>query len=36
MPWTAQEIMQSAKRDQVPFGIAATRDFAYPPTEGAE
>jgi len=35
MPWTAQEIIQAAKRDQVPFGIAATRDFAYPPNGGA-
>lgn len=31
MPWAAQEIMQKAKRDRVSFGIAATRDLAFPP-----
>lgn len=36
MPWTAQEIMQASKRDHVPFGIAATRDFAYPPNGDAQ
>lgn len=36
MPWTAQEIMQAAKRDKVPFGIAATRDFHFPPDADIE
>lgn len=31
MPWTAREIMKAAKTDGVPFGIAATRDFNFPP-----
>lgn len=31
MPWTAKEIMRAAKHSKVPFGIAATRDFSFPP-----
>lgn len=31
MPWTSQEIMRASKHDHVPFGIAATRDFEFPP-----
>lgn len=33
MPWTARGIIAAARRDKVPFGIAATRDLVW--TEGA-
>ena len=29
MPWTARDIIKTAHRDRVPFGIAATRDLVW-------
>lgn len=29
MPWTARDIIKTAHRDAVPFGIAATRDLVW-------
>lgn len=29
MPWTARGIIADARRDKIPFGIAATRDLAW-------
>lgn len=36
MPWAAKEITSVAKRNRTPFGIAATRDFTFPPHGGTK